>query len=134
MSLKDLAKTEKKVNWEVNKPKRQFVIGAILSAVLLLGLCAAALFAKGYTGPCTLHSNKMCSPTTLQEMYEYSRIKVSDIDFYLLQYYYGLISFNEVLAYIPSVEASLRIQYLLLKAEEAENERIRGLQNSGEAQ
>ena len=135
MTLKDLVKTEKKINWEVNKSKRQFMIGAILSAVLLLGLCVAALFAKGSADtPCTLHSKRVCSPTTLREMYEFADLKVLDIEFYLLKYRYELISLDEVMSYIQSVQASLRLHYLILKAEEAENERIRDLQNLREAQ
>ncbi len=120
MSLKDLAKTEKKVNWEISKPKRQFIIGAILSAILLLGLCVAALFATPSFGPCTLHNKRICSPTALQEMYEYADFKILDIEFYLLQYEYGLITWEELRFYIPVVQALLRMHYLLLKAEEAE--------------
>lgn len=118
MSLKDLAKTEKKVSWEVNKVKRRFIICAVCSVILLLGLSVVALFAKGSYGPCMLYNNRICSLTALREQYEHANMQILDIEYQLIRYHHGLITFEEVMAHILAIQTLLRIQYLILQAEQ----------------
>ena len=46
MSLKEIAKAEKKIQKEIHKDERRFVIVVITGVVLLIGLCVAACFSS----------------------------------------------------------------------------------------